>query len=84
VSGQEETLGHRLKTLARTQTCKVEHCRCGAVHVSLGGTTVRVNEQSARELRDALVRAMAEIDKPAVVEQPVSSPDDADGGPNVH
>ncbi|MEM7153902.1 MAG: hypothetical protein AAF799_13720 [Myxococcota bacterium] len=55
---------HKLRTLVRTDHCKIDHCQCGAVHISVGNTTVRVQTNNARELRDALVRAMAEIDAP--------------------
>ncbi len=88
---------HRLKTLVRTPNCKVDHCSCGTVHVSVGGTTVRFNGATARELRDALVRALAEIDRPVasaptpgvvlVPPPPPDSPDsddEGDGGPKIH
>lgn len=55
-------LEHRLRQVTRTQNCKIDHCSCGAVHISVGSTTVRIKAGAARELRDALVRAMAEID----------------------
>lgn len=87
---------HKLRTIVRTDHCKIDHCQCGAVHISVGNTTVRVKADSARELRDALVRAMAEIDTPntttATVRPKVGGPfrivlpDDSDDGddPQFH
>lgn len=55
-------LEHRVTPLIHTSTCRIDRCTCGAIHVTVAGTTVRIREDAARELRDALVRAMAEID----------------------
>lgn len=54
---------HVTTTIARTSGCRVDRCSCGAIHVSVGGTTVRLREGVARELRDILELAMREIDK---------------------
>ena len=53
---------HKVRPVTRTKFCKVDACSCGAVHISVGSTTVRVKAEAARDLRDALVRAMAELD----------------------
>jgi hypothetical protein len=53
---------HIIKTLVRTQSCKIDQCSCGAVHVSVGSMTVRITENATRELHEALSRAMVEID----------------------
>ena len=81
---------HRVKTLVRTQGCKIDQCSCGAVHVSVGGTTMRISEGAARELRDSLVRALAAMDQ-AAVQAPAPSvrmlhavDDEDEGGPNIH
>ena len=56
------TVEHKVRTVTRTQHCKIDNCTCGAVHISVGSVTMRIKAGAARELRDALVRAMAEID----------------------
>jgi hypothetical protein len=58
-------MAHDVRNVARTRHCKIDHCSCGAVHVSVGSTTVRIDEAAARELRDALTRAISEIDAAA-------------------
>jgi len=90
---------HIIKTLVRTQICKIDRCSCGAVHVSVGSTTVRITENATRELHEALSRAMVEIDgrhtsAPTPVihlvdSRGVADPDageepDDDGGPQFH
>lgn len=65
------SLEHRVTPLIQTERCRIDRCTCGAIHVTVAGTTVRIREDAARDLRDALVRAMAEIDtrKPRAVRQ---------------
>ena len=91
---------HKVRTVTRTKHCKVDQCTCGAVHISVGATTVRIKAEAARDLRDALVRAMAEIDtaektttaaevlrapfKLVLPESNTKDDDDDDGGPQVH
>ena len=89
---------HKVRTVTRSARCKVDHCSCGAVHIAIGSTTVRVNAEAARELRDVLVRAMAEIDSqpqtvtasaavlkaPFKLVLPDDDGDDGDDGPQVH
>jgi hypothetical protein len=59
---REAPLQHIIKTLVRTPSCKIDRCSCGAVHISVGSTTVRLVEGAARELSEALARAMVAID----------------------
>jgi hypothetical protein len=56
-------LSHVTKPIARTSNCRIDRCSCGAVHISVGGTTIRVQDGVARELRDVLTAALVEIDK---------------------
>lgn len=56
-------MSHVTKPIARTQNCRIDHCSCGAVHISVGGTTIRIQDGAARELRDVLTAALTEIDK---------------------
>jgi hypothetical protein len=87
-------LQHIIKTLVRTPNCKIDHCSCGAVHVSVGSTTVRINDGAARELRDALTHALVEIDRtqqsfapaPALhlVDTTGGDEDPDDGGSQLH
>lgn len=60
---------HRTKTIARTPRCRVDQCSCGAVHVTTGGTTVRIDASTARELRDVMVQAIMHIDRNSQVVQ---------------
>ncbi|NVB40653.1 hypothetical protein G6O69_22635 [Pseudenhygromyxa sp. WMMC2535] len=46
----------------RTANCRIDRCSCGAVHITVGGTTVRLREPAARELQAALTGAFAQID----------------------
>ena len=86
---------HRPKTIARTRNTRVDQCTCGAIHVSVGSTTVRITEEAARELKDALVRAMDQVDAqasavtttaPSVGGFKITLPgdDEEPGGPKVH
>jgi hypothetical protein len=56
-------VSHVTKPIARTSNCRIDHCSCGAVHISVGGTTIRIQDGVARELRDVLAAALNEIDK---------------------
>jgi hypothetical protein len=60
------------------------------VHVTVGGTTIRVQDGAARELRDVLTQALAEIDRqtrvttaPSFHLVPSLAPDD-DGSGELH
>jgi hypothetical protein len=84
-------LQHVIKNLVRTPNCKIDRCSCGAVHVSVGSTTMRIPEGAARELRDALTNAMSAVDGTSTAPTPgihlVSSRGDEDpddGGPQLH
>ncbi len=76
----------------RTANCKIDQCSCGAVHVSVGATTVRLSDAAARELRDALTRALVEGDgRKSFAPTPVihlvdtrGDEDPDDGGPHFH
>ncbi|HLT39092.1 MAG TPA: hypothetical protein VK034_22565 [Enhygromyxa sp.] len=89
----EASLQHIVKTLVRTPNCKIDRCSCGAVHVSVGSTTVRISDGAARELRDALTHALTEIDRPQRFPAPTPAihlvdtrgdDDPEDGGPKLH
>ena len=54
---------HVTTTIAHTSSCRVDQCSCGSIHISVGATTIRIRDGVARELRDVLISAMAEIDK---------------------
>ena len=56
-------MSHVTKPIARTANCRIDQCSCGAVHISVGGTTIRIQDGVARELKDVLAAALAEIDK---------------------
>lgn len=79
---------HIVKTIARSQHCKIDRCSCGAVHLSVGSTTVRIKDAAARELRDLLTTALAEIDRQAQAEAPrihlVDGSGEDEGGPKIH
>ncbi|PRQ05168.1 hypothetical protein [Enhygromyxa salina] len=81
---------HIATTIARTSNCRIDRCSCGAVHISVGGTTVRVQDGIARELRDILGLAIGEIDKQtSTAPAPpsfhlVRSLGDDDGDPELH
>jgi hypothetical protein len=74
----------------RTANCKIDRCTCGAVHVSVGSTTVRITDGAARELRDALAQALPEprqsfAPTPAIHLVDTRGDDDPDdGGPQLH
>lgn len=81
---------HVTTPVARTANCRIDRCSCGAVHITVGGTTIRVQDGAARELRDVLVQAIAEIDRqarttvaPSFHLVPSLVPDD-DGGGELH
>lgn len=82
---------HVTTTIARTSSCRIDRCSCGAVHITVGGTTIRVRDGVARELRDILATAMKQIDDQStraatpsfhLVPSLVSSDDD--GEPELH
>lgn len=81
---------HVTTTIARTSSCRIDRCSCGAVHVSVGGTTIRIRDGVARELRDVLATALREIDKQsAQAPTPTfhlvpSLVSDDDGEPELH
>ncbi|PRQ04307.1 hypothetical protein ENSA5_08730 [Enhygromyxa salina] len=81
---------HKSTTIARTSNCRIDRCSCGAVHISVGGTTIRVKDGVARELRDILALAMREIDNQAQAAPAppafhlVRSLGDDDGDPELH
>jgi hypothetical protein len=61
------------------------------VHVSIGATTVRITDGAARELRDALSRALLEIDGRQLAPTPTihlvdtrGDEDPDDNGPQLH
>jgi hypothetical protein len=56
-------VNHVSTPIARTQNCRIDRCSCGAVHITVGGTTIRIQDGAARELRDILTSALAEIDR---------------------
>ncbi len=78
---------HQVKTLVRTPRVRIDECSCGAVHLTMNGTTVRIDAGTSRELRDGLVHALAEIDR-RVVKAPLPSAlrvrDNDDDDPTVH
>lgn len=86
------TLQHVIKTLVRTPNCKIDRCSCGAVHVSVGATTVRITEAAAKELRDALTHALTEVERrqslaptPAIhLVDTRGDEDPEDGEPQLH
>ena len=53
---------HVVSTIARAQNTRIDRCSCGAVHITVGGTTLRIKDGAARELRDLLNVAMRAID----------------------
>ncbi|MCA9699358.1 MAG: hypothetical protein KC431_17670 [Myxococcales bacterium] len=87
---------HVVKTLVRTGNCRVDQCSCGAVHVSVAGTTVRIKEEAARELFAALGQAFVQIDQGRRLAQAPTPgihlvpplgrrpDDDDDGGGHLH
>jgi hypothetical protein len=83
-------LKHVTTTIARTPNCRIDRCSCGAVHISVGSTTIRIQDGAARELRDILALAMSEIDKQtSTAPAPpsfhlVRSLGDDDGDPELH
>lgn len=40
-------------------------CSCGVVHVTVGGTTVRIRAEAAAQLRDVLGAALPQIEAEA-------------------
>lgn len=54
---------HDVTTIARAPNTRIDRCSCGAVHITVGGTTVRIRDAAARELRDLLNAAMRTIDQ---------------------
>jgi hypothetical protein len=47
--------------LARTPVGAVEFCRCGAVHLSIGGVTLRLVPDAVAQLAELLADAAAEL-----------------------
>jgi hypothetical protein len=87
-------LEHRQKTIARTRNTRIDQCTCGAIHISVGSTTVRISEGAARELKDSLARAIEQVDATAASQGTTTAAggyrvtlpgdDDESGGPKVH
>jgi hypothetical protein len=80
---------HRIKTLVRSKNCKIDQCSCGVMHISVGGTTVRIKKEAGQELRDALVHAFASMDSPDELPRPAvrlvhPGDDDDTGGTKLH
>ena len=83
---------HVVQNIARASNTRIDRCSCGAVHITVGGTTVRIKDAAARELRDVLTLAMRTIDQqarsigaspPAIHLVPSLGGDD-DGEPELH
>jgi hypothetical protein len=47
--------------LSQTSTCLVEACSCGALHLSVGAMTLRLDREAAEDIAQALVDAVAAI-----------------------
>jgi hypothetical protein len=56
-------MSHVTKPIARSPNCRIDQCSCGAVHISVGGTTIRIQEGVARELQHVLAASMHQIDQ---------------------
>lgn len=54
---------HVVTTIARAPNTRIDRCSCGAIHITVGGTTVRIKDGAARELRDLLNVAMRTVDQ---------------------
>ena len=77
---------HRTRTIARGPNTRVDQCTCGAIHVHVGATTLRLSDKVGRELAHSLAHGFAQVDtaaKSVVAPQPtfrvISSGDDDDG-----
>ena len=84
-------MDHVTKPIARTSSCRIDRCSCGAIHVSVAGTTVRIREGVARELRDVLAAAFRELDRQSTTTAAAPSfflvpsiVGDDDGDPELH
>ena len=81
---------HVVHTVARTPNTRVDRCSCGAVHITVGGTTIRLKEPAARELLDSLKRGLAASAEPTtfapmpVIHLVSPKDDEPDEGPQVH
>lgn len=82
---------HRARTIASTSSCRIDRCSCGAIHLTVGGTTLRIPESQARELLAALGQSFAQIDASTTTAAAVTSgfpmrdsSDDGESGPPVH
>jgi len=81
---------HQVRNIVSSRGCRIDRCSCGAIHLTMGGTTVRIPEAQARELRGGLVKTFAEVDArtttaAAMAGYPMrDSSDDGEGGPPVH
>ncbi len=53
---------HRTRTIARGPNTRIDQCSCGAVHVHVGATTLRLPDAVARELTQSLARGFAQLD----------------------
>lgn len=84
---------HVVTTIARASNTRIDRCSCGAIHITVGGTTIRIREAAARELEGLLGAAMRTIDQqqgagvgapaPAIHLVP-SLGSDEDGEPELH
>lgn len=83
---------HVVTTIARASNTRIDRCSCGAIHITVGGTTIRIKDGAARELRDLLAVAMRTVDQqqhhigapaPAIHLVPSLGADD-DGEPELH
>lgn len=54
---------HVTKTIARAANTRIDQCSCGAIHITVGGVTMRIREQAARELRDVLIAGLRAVDQ---------------------
>lgn len=82
----ESTMEHRTRTIARGPNTRIDRCTCGAIHLHVGATTLRLSEAVARELAKSLALGFAQLDTSAnssPAPQPafrVVSPSDDDDG----
>lgn len=48
---------HHREALATHPTCRVEQCRCGEVHLSIGGVTLRLEREAFLMIADVCASA---------------------------